>query len=179
MEAVAAGDDVAHELLVPAFVAEADRRRRGVEVVERHALDLVPQVTLRGHARRDQILDHLALPVDHDRASAGELVQIDAMATPAESDLDAVVHEPFGVDPLAETYRAQKVDDALFENAGTNARDHVLLRAVLEHDRLDPLAVEKMREEQPGRPCADDPHLRPRRHRASPAARSARTPVPR
>ena len=163
MEAVAADDEVAVDDLVPSVMAEADRRRGRLEIVEGDVLDLVAQVAASFLPHGDQILDHLVLAVDHDRA-ARQLPEIDAMAAAAEADLDPVVDEPFRIDPGAEPDRAQEVDDALLEDAGAHAGDHVLLRPVLEDDRLDALEVEQVREQQARRPCADDSDLRPARH---------------
>ena len=86
------------------------------------------------------------------------------MAPAAEADLDPVVHEPFSVDSCAEADRSQEVDHSLLEDAGAHARDHILLRPILEDDRLDAFAVEQVREQQAGRPRSDDSHLRTLRH---------------
>ena len=50
----------------------------------------------------------------------------------------------------------------LLEHAGADALLDVLAAAALEHDRLDPFALEQPRERQPRRAGADDPDLRPR-----------------
>ena len=88
--------------------------------------------------------------------------------TPAvEAQLDAVVDQPLGLDPVRQAGRAEDIDDALLENARPHARDHVFLGAILEHDRLDALLVEQVREQQAGRSGADDADLRPS-HAGSP-----------
>ena len=54
----------------------------------------------------------------------------------------------------------EQVDRALFENAGADALLHVLAALRLDHDGLDALQVEQVREQQAGRSGADDAHLR-------------------
>ena len=53
----------------------------------------------------------------------------------------------------------EEVDRALLEHAGTDAGLDVVAAAVLEHDRLDPGAVEQLREDEPRRAGADDRDL--------------------
>ena len=81
------------------------------------------------------------------------------MAPAFEAELDAVVDQPLGLDAICQARRAEDIDDALLEDARAHARDHILLGAILEHDRLDALLVEKMGEQQPGRSGADDADL--------------------
>jgi hypothetical protein len=82
------------------------------------------------------------------------------MALAFEPELDAVVDQALGLDAISQARRVEDIDDALLEDARTHARDHVLLGAILEHDRLDALLVEKMGEQQAGRSRADDADLR-------------------
>ena len=67
MEAVAAGDDVAAQLVALARVGEADRRPVAVEVGELDVRALEQRQRARRLARGDQVLDDLLLPVDGDR----------------------------------------------------------------------------------------------------------------
>ena len=68
---------------------------------------------------------------------------------------------PSRLQPLADAGLDEQVGGSLLEHAGADAVLDVLAAAVLEHDRLDPLALEQPRERQPGRAGADDPDLRP------------------
>src|SRR5262245_39521114 len=55
----------------------------------------------------------------------------------------------------------EQPDGALLEHAGADAVLDVLAAAVLEHDRLDALEVEEVREQQAGRPGSHDSDLCP------------------
>jgi hypothetical protein len=155
VEAVAAGDRPAAELVVAAVVAVADGRGPGIGG---DVLDLEQQ-RLAGRApRRDQVLHDLLLAVDHDRA-ADQLLEVDPVPLAVVAQLDPLVDRALAVHPLADARLAQGVHRALLEHAGAHALDHVLLVAVLEHDRLDPVQVQEMREQQAGRAGADDADL--------------------
>ena len=81
------------------------------------------------------------------------------MALALELEVDAVVHEPFALHPLADAGRAQQIDRALLEHARAQPPLDVRAVAALEHDRLDALECEQMREHQPRGPGADDRDL--------------------
>ena len=66
MEAVAAGDHVALELVLRAVVAEADAGPVALELVDGHVLDLEQQRPPGGEPGLDQVLDDLGLAVDDD-----------------------------------------------------------------------------------------------------------------
>ena len=99
--------------------------------------------------------------------------EVDAVALALELQLDAVVDEPLAPQPLADARLDQEVDRALLEHAGADAALDVLAAARLEHDRVDPAQVQKVREHEPGRAGADDADLRP--HSSSVASTSRKT----
>ena len=105
---------------------------------------------------REQVLDDLLLAVHRDAAAAGQLGEVDPVPAPGEAQLDAVVHEPLALHPVAEPALDQQVDRALLEHAGADALLQVRAAAHLEHHRLDALLVEQVREQQPGRPGPHD-----------------------
>ena len=82
----------------------------------------------------DEILHDSVLAVDRDRAATGELAHRDPVALSVEAQLDPVMDEPFPLQPVGEARGAEDVDGSLLEHPGPDARDHVLLGAVLEHD---------------------------------------------
>ena len=159
VEAVAACDHVALELLPRALVGEREPRPVGLQVRHRDVADLEEQRPAAVQPRLDQILDHLGLPVDDDRL-AGQLVEGDPVPLAVELELDPVVDDPLALHPPAHAGLRQQVGGPLLEHARANARLDVVAAAVLDHDRIDPLAVEQVGERQPGRPRADDPDLR-------------------
>ena len=66
MEPVAAGDEIAVDLLRPALVREADLRPLRCQIVDADAIDLEQQRPAVGEPPRHQILHHLLLAVDGD-----------------------------------------------------------------------------------------------------------------
>ena len=159
MEAVAAGDDVAAQLVVGSLVAEADARPLALEVVQRDVVDLEAQLAAGLQPRGDEVLDHLLLAVDGDRPPAGELGEVDAVPAPVEAQLEAVVDEALAVQALGDAGRVEQVDGRLLEHAGAHARLDVLARARLEDDRLDAPQVQQVGQQQPGRTGPHDPDL--------------------
>ena len=81
------------------------------------------------------------------------------MALAVVAQLDPFVERALAVHPLADAALAQRVHRALLEHTRAHALDHVLLVAVLEHDRLDPVQMQEMREQQAGRTGPDDADL--------------------
>ena len=103
VEAVAAGDHVALELVPLALVAEADRaaaRSRGRAT--RDVVDLEQQRQPALEPRGDQVLDDLGLAVDDDRAPPVSSSSGDPVALAVELELDPVVDDPLAVHPLAD-----------------------------------------------------------------------------
>jgi hypothetical protein len=165
LEAVAARDEVAPQLVLLPFVAEANARLLGIEAVQADALDLEQQRKTGGEPRLDQILDDLPLPVDRRRASAGQLADRDPVSAAAEAQLDAVLDEALAAQPLVKPQLGEQVDGALLEHAGADALLDVLAVPILKHDRLDPAPVQEVRQQQPRRAAPDDAHLRPHARR--------------
>ena len=65
---------------------------------------------------------------------------------------------------LAEAGRAQEIDRAGLQHAGANAAQDMRPALPLEHDTVDAVEIEHVREQQPGRAAADNRHLSSRYH---------------
>ena len=110
--------------------------------------------------RVDQVLHHFMLAVHRDGPSAREPVQIDAMSAAVEAQFDTMMNQPFAPHSLAHARFVEQVHRALFEDARPYALLHVLARLLLDHDGVDAMQVEQMRENQPGRAASNDTNLR-------------------
>ena len=55
---------------------------------------------------------------------------------------------------------AHQVGEAVFQNAGAHPGEHVFTAVPLEHDRLDALKMQKLRQHQSRRTAPDNPYLR-------------------
>ena len=166
METVAPGDEVAGEFLACAAVIEADRGCLLVEIGEPRVARLEQNGSAGFDPRRDQVLQHLVLGVERDRLSASQLGQIDAMATAPEAKLDPMMHRTLALHALTYTGSPEQIDRALLEHAGAKCGLDCIATAVLEHDRLDAVDVQQVREQQTRGACADDSNLGA--HRVSP-----------
>src|SRR3954463_15566601 len=145
MEAVAAGDEIAGDFNKRILVMEADLRLRRVEVVHRGVLDLEEDLSTRGEPRRDQILDPLVLRIDHDRAPAGELGEVDAMRAAAEPKVDAFVNEPFAIHAAADAGLPQQLDRAVLEHAGADGGLDLLAAPPPAHHPSEGVGMERWR----------------------------------
>src|SRR3954470_6560955 len=158
--AVAAGDEIADELSGLALLGRAgDPRPVRGDAGDAGRLGLEQDLAARVEAELDEVLQHLVLGVDGDRAAAGEAVEVDAVAATGEAQLDAVVDEALALEALAGPDLAHQVDRALLQHAGPDRGLDRRARAALDDDRLDAAQVEHLREQQPRRPGADDADL--------------------
>lgn len=95
-----------------------------------------------------QILDHLLLSVDHDLTFAGESGQVDAMAAPIETQLDAVMDRPSrSIRPPTPVSRSNSTVPC------SNRRLHLFASSEFEHYRVDALQM------QQSWSTSDDPYL--------------------
>ena len=179
MEAVAAGDHVAAQLVLFVLVSERDHRRVLVEAAHGHSFDLEQQRQAELQPDRDQILHDLRLAVDHDRPSVRQLAQRDAVPLAVELHRDAVVDDPLPVHALTDAGVAQQLNGSMLEHACADSVLDVVASPVLEDDRIDPRPVQQVCERQPGRPGADDPDLcaQPPHRRSKSAAWPCPTPT--
>ena len=76
-----------------------------------------------------------------------------------ELQVDPVVLEPLGVQPAAEPDRAEQLHGGGLEHPRPLPRLAVRAAAVLHDDRVHARQGEEVRQEQAGRPGADDPDL--------------------
>src|SRR5919112_2973407 len=172
-EAVAADDEVASDFLflsIPAKAyspcveievgtpAEADLRLRGVEILQAYSSRLEDYLPTGVEPGGVEVFDDLLLAIDHDVAP-GKIGEVDAVAAPAEAQLDPLVDGPLAVHPLSDARLPQESRRLVLEHTGTDRRLHLLAAAQLEHDRLDALQVQQVREQRPRRSTSDDPNL--------------------
>ena len=103
VEAVAAGDDVAAQLVLGAAVAKRIAGRSDSISCERDvARPRTRSAPPASRARRIRSLTTSCWPYTVIAAAAGQLGEVDPVAAAAEAQLDAVVHEPFALHPLAD-----------------------------------------------------------------------------
>ena len=159
MEAVGADDVVAvdaHDLVAAAI---GDVGLVALQIVRRHVLGVVDDHALQTVARLVQVLGQLGLAVHHHRAAAAVLVQIDPLHLAVVGDEEAFVDLAFAVHALAALRLAHQRGEAVLQHAGADAAEHVLAALPLQHDGVDALQVQQLRQQQPRRAAADDANL--------------------
>ena len=82
------------------------------------------------------------------------------MPLAVELELNPVVDGTLALHSLTDACLDEQVGDTLFEHARADACLDVVAAAVLEHDRVDPLQVEEVREHEARRAGPDDADLR-------------------
>ena len=177
VEAVAAGDEVAAHFQRGVVLPEADHGLGTLEVVQAHRVDLEVDRTAGREAGRDQVLDHLVLAVDRDLPPAGQRGEVDPMAAAGEADLEPVVDQAFAPQPGADPGLVQQVDRALLEHPGADPLLDVAPAVALQHDRVDAVPMQQLRQQQARRPGADDADLG-LDHRPRSRGRAALQPSP-
>ena len=112
-----------------------------------------------GLPRGDQIFHHLALPIHGDATPAGQRGHVDPVPRAFECEVNPVVAQALAVEAIGHPHLVQQVDRALFEHAGADPLDHVVAIVTLDDDRIDPVQMEQVPEDQAGGTRADDGHL--------------------
>ncbi len=158
VEAVAAGDEIAAQLLLDAVVPVAHERRVAVEAVQRDALGLVDRRPANVVAALHQVARDLGLAI-HGHAAAREPLEVDAVQLVVEGELGTAVAQSFALEAYADAGVLQQLHRRLLKHAGADARQHVVGRALLEDHVVDPGFMQQLPEQQARRPGPDDRDL--------------------
>src|ERR1700687_3321147 len=108
--------------------------------------------------RCNKIFDDLLLGIDRNRATC-QLFEIDAMTSSVEANFYAIMNQSFTLHSAAYAHIRQQFDGALLQDSCSDALFTVQSSSRLDHDGMDTFAMQKLRQDKPGRSCADDPHL--------------------
>ncbi len=81
------------------------------------------------------------------------------MLPAVESNCEAIVLQTLRIKAAGEARRPHEADRAFLQYTGTHARQYVLLARPLQDQRVGSDAVQKLTEQQTGRPRADDDDL--------------------
>jgi hypothetical protein len=95
------------------------------------------------------------------------------MLVAVEAEFYPIVNQSIRAQSLADTRLVQELDRALFENAGADASEHIILAAPFEDDGVDSGIVQKTSEQKPGGARTDDGDLGPHARISSEMAATA------
>ena len=160
MKAVAAGDEVADELVLGARQPVAEPGPIALDIAKDDIGRLPDDRAVAGKARGDEVAGDFGLAVDRDGLSR-QLPEIDAKAPAVHGDLDAVMHQPVTMQPLGDPRPFQQVDRSLLQDAGADARFDIVARACFQDHAVDSLHLQQAGQQEPCRTGADDADLRP------------------
>ncbi|MOA03457.1 hypothetical protein D3C78_1229660 [compost metagenome] len=146
VEAVATGDVVAVDAHLFAILVEGQPRLLALEFVQLHVGGLVDGRGAAGLARRHEVAGDLGLAIDHHGLSAGQLLQVDALAAAVEDHLEAFVDQTLGVHARGDASLAQQIDHALLEHPGTNAAEDVVGSLAFDDQGLDAGVMQQLAE---------------------------------
>ncbi len=146
MEAVAAGDEVAFQLVAFAVLDVTQLWPSAVDLVRRHRLGLVDRLQARRGPGLHEIAGDLGLAVDGDRPS-GQGVQVDAVAGAPEAHLDAFVNQALRVEAIGDAGLLEKGDGAMLDQAGPDPAQDIVAAAALEDHIVDPGGVQQLAEQ--------------------------------
>ena len=158
VEAVAACDRVARQLVVRALVRNVIRGRSVSTSWSVTSADLEVDRDAVIEQRGGHVLDHLLLSVDRDVA-AGQLRHVDVVVLAVVAQVDAGVLEALPVQALVHAQLAHQVHGVLLEQPGADALLHVGPVARLDHHAVDAVAVQQQGQREPRGSGADDAHL--------------------
>jgi hypothetical protein len=136
MKTVAAGDEVAFDLVADAVLDISDARAVAIEIERFDVGGLIDGGEAGRLAGVHQVERHLGLAVDHD-GLAGGAVHVDAVARAAEREFDTMVHQPLAMSALPGADLVEQRHRAFLEQAGADPAEHILRRLALENDVID------------------------------------------
>src|SRR5262249_57110841 len=109
--------------------------------------------------RFDKIVEALGLAVARNRGPAGQLAQVNAMAAPSKTQLEAVMNESLAPHPLPDARFVEDVHRALFQHARPDAAFDILAAAGFDDNGFNALQPQQAPKQQSSRACSDNPDL--------------------
>ena len=152
MKSVAAGDEIAGDLVADAVLEVGDARTIGVEIMRLDVCGFINGGQAGRLAGVHQVERHFGLAVDHHRLAGGGL-HVDAMAAAAEREFDAVMDQAFAVRTRAGADLIEQRNGAFLEQAGADAAEHIVRGLALQDDVVDAVACSSCPSSNPAGPA--------------------------
>src|SRR6185369_1397582 len=81
------------------------------------------------------------------------------MTLATKAELDAVMHQSFALEPVANAHTGEQLHGTLLEHAGANTLFNVLAGVHLENDGIDAFQMQEVRKNESGGTGSDDSNL--------------------
>src|SRR6202041_925949 len=158
VKTVAARDEITKHLRRLAVVVKSYLRCCGIEFVNGDTLSFKENFSVCSKTCRDEIFHNFLLGVDRD-AVPRQCFEVDAMPLLSETDFHAIMDQAFPLHSLTYAHFYQKVDGALLQDSRSHPLLTVLATSSLDHNRMNSLAVQKVRQDKPCRSSPYNPNL--------------------
>ena len=142
MIAVAAGDQVTVDPVRDPVLSVTHRRAITVEIMNLDILGLIDRVAAAGLADLAQIAGDFGLAIGGHNLAVGVLRQADGNGFIVKGQLQGVMRNAFGGKPVTRTGPVDQVNGRLFQNAGPDPRQHIVLRLAFKNHIVDAGKVE-------------------------------------
>ena len=142
MKAVAAGNEVAPQLLPFAGIHILDGRVTGPDLAQAGGRRFKIQRQPGGNACIDQVANDFVLSINGDRPPVRRGGHIEAVTPAVEGHVNTFMAEPLPLQPLSQPDLVHEIDRTLLEHAGAHPLDHIRLAPGLDDDRVDPLTAQ-------------------------------------
>ena len=143
MKAVAAGDEIAGELVLPPAWPKPDLWRLAAEIMDAHIAHLEQYLSAVSKPPRDESFT-LLLAIDGDPLSH-QLAKIDVMQRAAEGEIHAIVKHAFALHARAHPGLDQEIARPLLDQAGADAALDIVAAAILQDDGFDAGKMQEVR----------------------------------
>jgi hypothetical protein len=158
VKSITSRDIVAVNLILCPASLNPYNRPGAIDLVQRDLAALEAQFATIRDASSDKVFYDFLLSI-HPYSFAREFHERDTMTPALQSQLNATVAQPLGVEARTYSCASQHLDAGMFEHTCANALLAVFPRLCFQHDRCDSIEMEQMRKHQTRWPCAYNPDL--------------------
>jgi len=158
VKTVAAGDEIALDLLLNTAAAVAHAGAAMLDLVQAHIRGLIQRLSAGGQASIHEIARDLGLAVD-DHALADQGLKVDAVPLTAEGNLDTVVGQAVPVHAVTHAGLIKKLGSALFNHSGPDPAQYIVGTALLKYDVRYAVLAQQLPQQQAGGSGADNGDL--------------------
>ena len=159
VEPITAGDVVALQAKRFALMLERQPGSITFKIMGLHVARFIQGGGASGGAGGHQVAGDFGLAVDHHRLAAGQRLEVDVGQLTVQRQLEAIMHQAFGIHALAHARLAQQVDHALFQHPGADTALYVVGTLALQDQGLDTGVVQQLAEQESGGTGADNGDL--------------------